>query len=115
MSATQADTPIVAAFDFDGTLTHRDTMFSFLLHVVGWRMFVRHVLLLAPTLAGYGLGLIRNDVAKERVFTRFFVRHGQRDSAIQSKAVCLTKIARIATCGRQYSVSTGTRSKGIAA
>ena len=67
----QDDKPVVAAFDFDGTLTRRDTMFPFLLHVAGWGAFVRQVLVLAPTLAGYGLGLIRNDIAKERVFTRF--------------------------------------------
>lgn len=71
MSGMQAEKPVVAAFDFDGTLTHRDTMFPFLLHVAGWSAFVRHVVILAPTLAGYGLGIIRNDVAKARVFTRF--------------------------------------------
>jgi phosphatidylglycerophosphatase C len=63
--------PIVAAFDFDGTLTRRDTMFPFLLFVVGWRTFIRHLIVLAPTLVGYGLGLIRNDIAKECVFIRF--------------------------------------------
>jgi len=67
----QVDKPVVAAFDFDGTLTQRDTMFPFLLHVAGWGAFVRQVSLLAPTLAGYGLGIVRNDIAKERVFTRF--------------------------------------------
>lgn len=71
MSIEQASKPVVAAFDFDGTLTHRDTMFPFLLHAVGMTAFIRNVLMLAPTLAGYGLGLIRNDIAKERVFTRF--------------------------------------------
>ena len=65
------DLPVVAAFDFDGTLTRRDTMFPFLLHVVGWGAFVRHVSALAPTLAAYVLGAMRNDIAKERVFARF--------------------------------------------
>ncbi len=71
MSEKRTDKPVVAAFDFDGTLTRRDTMFPFLLHVVGWSVFIRHLFMLAPTLLGYGLGLIRNDIAKERVFTRF--------------------------------------------
>lgn len=71
MSGAATDKPVVAAFDFDGTLTRRDTMFPFLLHVVGWGRFIRHVTMLAPTLTGYGLGLIRNDIAKERVFARF--------------------------------------------
>lgn len=72
MSATQADKPVVAAFDFDGTLTYRDTLFPFLLRAAGWGRFVRHAFALTPTLAGYGLGMIRNDVAKQRVLTRFF-------------------------------------------
>lgn len=77
--------PVVAAFDFDGTLTHRDTMFPFLLHVVGWGKFMRHVAMLAPTLTGYGLGLIRNDIAKERVFTRFL--SGMDIGVLQQKAM----------------------------
>jgi HAD superfamily hydrolase (TIGR01490 family) len=70
VSAGQANKPVVAAFDFDGTLTRRDTMFPFLLHILGMTAFVRRVFALSPTLAGFGLGLIRNDIAKERVFVR---------------------------------------------
>ncbi len=70
MSAGPADKPIVAAFDFDGTLTRRDTLLPFLLHTLGAAAVARHAVLLAPTLVGYGLGLIRNDVAKERVLSR---------------------------------------------
>jgi HAD superfamily hydrolase (TIGR01490 family) len=70
VSAVQANKPVVAAFDFDGTLTRRDTMFPFLMHTLGMTAFVRNVLVLSPTLAGYGLGLIGNDIAKERVFVR---------------------------------------------
>jgi phosphatidylglycerophosphatase C len=70
VSAGQANKPVVAAFDFDGTLTRRDTMFPFLMHILGMSAFVRHVFALSPTLAGYGLGLIRNDIAKEKVFIR---------------------------------------------
>jgi HAD superfamily hydrolase (TIGR01490 family) len=68
--AGQANKQVVAAFDFDGTLTRRDTLFPFLLHTLGMTAFVRHVFALSPTLAGYGLGLIRNDIAKEKVFIR---------------------------------------------
>jgi len=70
VSEAQANKLVVAAFDFDGTLTRRDTLLPFLLHVLGVAAVVRHALILSPTLAGYGLGMIRNDVAKERVFTQ---------------------------------------------
>jgi phosphatidylglycerophosphatase C len=72
VSAALAEKPVVAAFDFDGTLTHHDTLVPFLLHVVGLGHFVRNAFTLFPTLVAYGLGVIRNDIAKQRVLRRFF-------------------------------------------
>ncbi len=72
MSEALTNKPVVAVFDFDGTLTRRDTLLPFLLHALGAPAVIRHAFVLAPTLAGYGLGLIRNDVAKERVLARSF-------------------------------------------
>ena len=71
MSAQQTEKPVVAAFDFDGTLTRRDTLLPFLLHVAGPVKFSCKILLLLPTLTGYALGLIRNDKAKVKVLTSF--------------------------------------------
>jgi len=70
VSTAQAEMPVVAAFDFDGTLTRRDTLLPFLLHTLGAASVAHNALLLSPTLAGYGLGLIPNSVAKERVLVR---------------------------------------------
>ncbi|MGC2456602.1 MAG: HAD-IB family hydrolase [Gallionellaceae bacterium] len=70
MSPAQADKPVVAAFDFDGTLTRRDTLLPFLLYLLGVAEVARHALVLSPTLVGYGLNLIPNDVAKERVLSQ---------------------------------------------
>jgi len=75
---------VVAAFDFDGTMTNRDTLFPFLSHVSGQITYFRNFLLLLPTLVGYKLGLIRNDIAKEQVFTRFF--WGVKMDALKYKA-----------------------------
>jgi len=71
VSAHQTGKPVVAAFDFDGTLTRRDTLFPFLLHVAGPVKFSCKIVLLLATLTGYALGLIRNDKAKIKVLTRF--------------------------------------------
>ena len=65
------DKPVVAAFDFDGTLTRHDTLFPFLLCVAGLAQFSYKILLLLPTLTGYALGLIRNDKAKINVLRCF--------------------------------------------
>jgi HAD superfamily hydrolase (TIGR01490 family) len=62
--------PVVAAFDFDGTLTRRDTLLPFLLHTLGTAAVARNAIMLSPTLIGYALGLIDNGIAKERVLVR---------------------------------------------
>ncbi len=84
MSGLQAEKQVVAAFDFDGTMTNRDTLFPFLSHVSGQLRFFRNFILLLPVLVGYKLGLIRNDLAKEQVFTRFF--WGVKMDALKYKA-----------------------------
>ena len=70
MSGTKEGKPVVAAFDFDGTLTRHETLGPFLLHTLGAVRVARDALLLSPTLTAYALGLIRNDIAKERVFVQ---------------------------------------------
>jgi phosphatidylglycerophosphatase C len=57
-------TRTVAAFDFDGTLTRRDTMLPFLASVVGWPKVAR-----ALSSEAYRLARDR-DGAKERVLAR---------------------------------------------
>lgn len=54
----------LALFDFDGTLTRRDTMFVFLRHVVGPLRLVLGLGLLSPVLVAMKLGLVGNAVAK---------------------------------------------------
>jgi phosphatidylglycerophosphatase C len=57
----------VAAFDFDGTLTHRDTLGPFLIRCLGWPRFLRALFLSAPWLAAYTLRLMSNHKAKARL------------------------------------------------
>lgn len=70
MSALPAQQPVVAAFDFDGTLTRRDTLLPFLLHLLGWATLLRHAVRLFPVLAAYALGWMSNGAAKEKVLMR---------------------------------------------
>ena len=58
----------VAAFDFDGTLTHGDTLLPFLAAALGWPRFVWALLRSSPWLVGHALRLVRNDIAKARLF-----------------------------------------------
>lgn len=76
--------PVVAAFDFDGTLTHRDSFLPFLRALAGDRVYAQRMLGLAPVLLGYGLGLVKNHHAKARVLAAFL--SGQDVQQIQQVA-----------------------------
>ncbi|MBA4329847.1 MAG: HAD-IB family hydrolase [Polaromonas sp.] len=57
----------VAAFDFDGTLTRRDTLLPYLQRGLGWPRFLWALLLSSPWLAAFALRLISNHRAKARL------------------------------------------------
>ena len=60
------------AFDFDGTLTTRDTLLEFIRFACGTRRFLFGFLLFAPLLVLMKLGLYPNGKAKQKVFAHFF-------------------------------------------
>jgi len=71
----KTDRIIVAAFDFDGTLTKRDTLLPFLLFATGPVGFILRMARLAPVLLAYAFRLMRNDRAKEKVLAAFLAGH----------------------------------------
>lgn len=66
----------LALFDFDGTLTTRDTLLSFIRFYWGNARFVGGMLVMSPYLLAYKIKLIKNWQAKEKVL-RFFFRDEQ--------------------------------------
>ena len=62
----------IYAFDFDGTITTRDTLIAFIRYAKGTSAFVLGFLLHAPLLVLMKLGLYPNWKAKQRVFAYFF-------------------------------------------
>ncbi len=64
--------PVIAAFDFDGTLTDRDTLFYFLIHCFGFRKTVVKMIPLIPFFLLYAVGKKSRQQVKEGVLTRFF-------------------------------------------
>ncbi len=61
----------IAVFDFDNTLTKRDSLLPFLSISVGRSRFFWGLLLMSPVLTAYALKLIPNWRAKEAVLTHF--------------------------------------------
>ncbi|MGO9013522.1 MAG: HAD family hydrolase [Dissulfurispiraceae bacterium] len=62
----------LALFDFDGTITRKDSFADFFLHTVGGIRFSLGFLVMSPVIALYKLGVIANDKAKEMVLSHFF-------------------------------------------
>lgn len=62
----------IVAFDFDGTLTTKDTLLEFIRYACGTRAFLLGFLRYAPLLVLMKLHLYPNYKAKQRVFSYFF-------------------------------------------
>jgi phosphatidylglycerophosphatase C len=64
----------IAFFDFDGTITTKDTLLEFIKYSKGNGLFYFGFLLNSPWLLAYKLKVISNSAAKEKVL-RFFFRN----------------------------------------
>ena len=62
----------LALFDFDGTITVKDSLTDFIQFAVGKPNYYIGLLRLSPMLAAYTLKLIPNDIAKEKLIAHFF-------------------------------------------
>lgn len=64
--------PVVAAFDFDGTLTYRDSLLPFAIFTRGKLSSTFRVTLELPRLLGFALRIVPRQKAKEGLLRRFF-------------------------------------------
>lgn len=62
----------IAFFDFDGTLTTKDTLIEFIRFTCGRTAFITGFLMNSPFLAAYKLKLISNQRAKEKIISHYF-------------------------------------------
>lgn len=62
----------IAAFDFDGTLTTKDTLFDFITFCFGKPKLAMGMFKILPVLLSYKAGLMSNEKAKEIMFAHFF-------------------------------------------
>lgn len=68
---TEENKKILALFDFDGTITTRDTLFLFLHFYSGSFIFLLNILISLPVLILFTLKIIPNWKAKEFILKRF--------------------------------------------
>jgi phosphatidylglycerophosphatase C len=62
----------IAFFDFDGTITKRDSFLDFLFYSIKLRGLLRGIWFLIPIVIGFLLNIIPNDKAKEKVLSYYF-------------------------------------------
>lgn len=73
----------IAFFDFDGTITTKDTFLHFIFFVKGKFFSILGFIILSPILFIYAFKLISNAKAKELVFAYFF--KGMKESFLKEK------------------------------
>jgi len=83
---------LIAFFDFDGTITTKDTLLEFIKFSKGRFKFYLGFLLNSPWLIGMKFRVISNQTAKQRIFTWFFRNHPLDDFQEQCSRFATTAI-----------------------
>jgi HAD superfamily hydrolase (TIGR01490 family) len=72
----------LALFDFDGTISTKDTLIEFIQYAVGKPRYYLGVIYLSPILISFKLKIIKNNIAKE-IFLSHFFKNWDRDKFIE--------------------------------
>jgi len=62
----------IAFFDFDGTITSKDSLINFIQFAVGKPQYYWGLLLLSPMLTAYAFKFLPNHMAKEKLLAHYF-------------------------------------------
>ncbi len=82
----------LALFDFDGTITTKDTLFDFIRYAVGAKRFYIGLLKNLPMLVAFKLKLIPNDEAKMRLLSHYFTGYEAQKFRDLGQSYALTQI-----------------------
>jgi HAD superfamily hydrolase (TIGR01490 family) len=80
----------IAFFDFDGTITTKDTLLEFIKFLKGKAAFYTGFLIYAPWLLAYKMNFYSNDLVKQKILTYFF--SGMPERIFQEKCDLFIKI-----------------------
>ena len=78
----------IVAFDFDGTLTSKDTLRAFLRHTHRPVRRIWNLILVSPVLFLFVMGWMSNGKAKEKLFARFYKNCSLADFSAFCRAFC---------------------------
>lgn len=95
MTSQQNTSKAIAFFDFDGTLTRKDSFIEFIRFAKGWPRFIIGFGILFPILLMYKVRLISNHMAKQLVLRYFFSGMPLEVFKEKGRAFALTRIPQI--------------------
>jgi len=82
----------LALFDFDGTLTTKDSLGEFIRYVVGTPKYILGMIQFSPLYIAYRIKLLRNDIAKEKLFEQFFKDYNETEFKTIAKKYSMQEI-----------------------
>lgn len=85
----------IAFFDFDGTITTKDTLLEFIKYAKGNFNFYLGFLIYSPFLVAYKLKIISNQLAKEKVLAFFFKNTIQENFDEKCRAFAKERLPRL--------------------
>lgn len=85
----------VAFFDFDGTITKKDSLIDFIIYAVGWKNFVKGMVILLPILILYKIKIISNHKAKQEMLSIFFKDMSKKEFVNLASSYSLNYIDKI--------------------
>ncbi|MGB0582322.1 MAG: HAD-IB family hydrolase [Limisphaerales bacterium] len=86
--------PVIAVFDFDGTITYADSFLPFLRQCAGFMGFWFRMVLLFPVLVFQSIGMMPNDRAKARVL-KSFIRDRDREWMEDRTVAFMPRLTRL--------------------
>jgi phosphatidylglycerophosphatase C len=86
---------VVAAFDFDGTLTYCDSLPFFILHLKGFIPTLTGFLQELPTFFGYICGKLSRQAVKEKILSRFLKGYSLAELNSEGERFAQKKLARL--------------------
>jgi HAD superfamily hydrolase (TIGR01490 family) len=87
--------PGIAFFDFDGTITNRDSFLDFVRFLVGTPRFLLGMATAIPYLFTYSLGRISHEELKNRVYSRFFKGRSRAELERAARVYSKRKLPRL--------------------
>ena len=92
MTTSRSD---IAFFDFDGTVTSKDSLFDFVRFAVGSRRFYLGLVVLSPILTAFKLHVISSQRTKERFMSHFFANCSDSEFRLVAEKYSVERIDRI--------------------